>query len=187
MAITLKVGEETPLVTADAVQEEKKTPQVTIKLNARRALDGSVMIFDHKEIDIVIMPEKNKVVTFAKDEMSDQVYEAQDRLFKFLIRKGIVDFNSVQGGNIYSALEANILESKDYNSLQMTLLSISKFLEEERPYYEFETAFEAEEEKRLADPGPQDSTEFDAERQKTKKGSIPPNYQAYGISSVYRL
>lgn len=187
MAITLKVGGEIPMVTADAVAEEKKAPQLTVKLKARRTLDGNVMIFDHKEIDIVVMPEKNKVVAFAKEEMSDQVYEAQDRLFKFLIRKGVVDFNSVQGGNIYTALEAKILESKDYNSMQMTMLSISKFLEEEKPYYEFETAFEAEEEKRLADPGPQDSTDFDPERQKAKQGSIPPNHQAYGISSIYRI
>ena len=187
MAVTIKVGQEEPMVPADAVSEEKKQPQLSIKLNARRSLDGNVMIFDHKDLDIVIMPAKNKVVAFAKNEMSDQVYEAQDRLFKFLTKKGVIDFNSVQGGNIYSALEASILESKDYNAMQMTLLSVSKFLEEEKPYYEFETAFEAEEERRLAEPGPEDSTDFDPERHNSKQGSIPPMVQAYGISSIYRI
>ena len=33
---------------------------VSIKLNARKSIDGNVMIFDHIDIDIVMMPEKKK-------------------------------------------------------------------------------------------------------------------------------
>ena len=47
--------------------KEAPDSTTTFTLNARRALDNSVMIFDHKEIDIVLMPNKNKVVAFAKD------------------------------------------------------------------------------------------------------------------------
>ena len=184
MAINLQVGGEPA---PEQKAEAKEKPHYTLKINARRTLDGNVMIFDHQDIDIVLMPEKKKIVAFAKDQLSDQVYESQDRLFKFLVRKGIIDFNSVQGGNIYSSMEASILESKDYNSTQMALMSIGKFIEEEKPFFEFEKAFDAEEEKRLADPGPEASTDFDPERHKSRQGSIPPSVQAYGISSIYRL
>ena len=64
---------------------------VTLELKARKTLDGNIMIFDHHDMDIVLMPEKSKIVTFAKNDFSDMVYAAQDRLFEFLKRKGVVD------------------------------------------------------------------------------------------------
>ena len=42
-------------------------PQVTIELNARKTLDGDIMIFDHEDMDIVVMPSKKKVITIPKD------------------------------------------------------------------------------------------------------------------------
>ena len=59
-------------------------PQVTIELNARKTLDGDIMIFDHEDIDIVVMSKQKKILSFAKDAMTDKVYDAQDRLYKFL-------------------------------------------------------------------------------------------------------
>ena len=41
-------------------------PHVTLELNARRALDGSLLIMDHKKIDIALVPDKMKVTTFPK-------------------------------------------------------------------------------------------------------------------------
>jgi hypothetical protein len=35
----------------------------SIKLNARKTLDGNIMVYDHPMIDIVIMPTKNKIIT----------------------------------------------------------------------------------------------------------------------------
>lgn len=169
------------------IQEEGKNT-VSFSLNARRTIDNNVMIFDHKEIDIVLMTDQNKVVTFAKDELNEEVYLAQDRLFKYLCDKGVIDFNTVQGGNIYSSMEARILESQEVNPYDMTLLMISNFIEEERPYFEFEQAWNDEEEKRLTDPGPEDSTDWDPEKYHDhRKGSVAPNVQAYGISSIYRI
>ena len=95
--------------------------------------------------------------------------------------------DSVQGGNVYSSMEAKILESSDYNSTQIALFGIGKFLEEERPYIEFEKAFEKAEEERLAEPGPEDSSEFDEERHDAQKGSLRPGAKPYGIASVYRV
>ena len=167
----------------------KETPNtVTFSLNARKTLDGDLMIFDHNEIDIILMPQKNKIVAFAKDEISEEVYEAQDRFFKFLSSKGVVAYDSIQGGNVYSSMEAAILESKEVNQYDTTLLVINKFIEAEKPLMDFEKAWSEEEEKRLTDPGPKDSTEFDPEKyHRSRQGSIPPNAQAYGLNSVYKL
>ena len=168
--------------------KEAPDSTTTFTLNARRAIDNSVMIFDHKEIDIVLMPNKNKVVAFAKDEFNEEVYGAQDRLFKFLCDKGVIQFDSVQGGNVYSSMEAIILESSEVNPYDTTLLMISKFINEERPLAEFEKAWNDEEEKRLTDPGPEDSTDWDPEKfHDTRQGSVPNTGVGYGISGVYRL
>jgi hypothetical protein len=188
MAITIKVGNQQKDQEALPEQEKPKALVTTIKLNARRTLDGNVMIFDHKDIDIVLMPEKRKIVAFAKQIFGDEVYNAQDRLFAFLRKKGVIEHDSIQGGNIYSSMEAKIAESKDHNSTQVALFSISKFMEKERPYFEFEKAFDDQEERRLAEPGPEDSTEYDPERyHSTEKGSIKPGMKPYGIASIYRL
>ena len=82
---------------------------VTIELNARRTLSGDIMIFDHEDIDIVIMKEKKKCLAFPKNEMSDRVYDSQDRLYRFLSKRGIVTPESIQGGNVYGSLEAQIM------------------------------------------------------------------------------
>ena len=97
MAITINVGQE---AVATAEEEAPKPIQSRMPLNARRSLDGNYMIFNHPEIDIIVMPEKNKVVSFSKEKASKNVYDAQDRLFRYLIRRGTVEFDSVQGGNI---------------------------------------------------------------------------------------
>ena len=103
-----------------------KEPKIMeFQLNARQALNGDIMIFDHKEIDIVILVEKKKVVTFAKDLMSDSVYGAESRLLEHLRKKGIVAYDSIQGGNIYGSLEASLLSGSDFDPLKLTLLNIS--------------------------------------------------------------
>ena len=151
-----------------------------MSLKARKTLDNSVMILDHNDIDIVYVPEKSKIVTFAKENFGDHVYEAQYRFFKFMRRKGIIQYDSVKGGNIYSSMEADVLESKDYNSTQMTLLAIGKFIENERPYIEYEKAFEREEERRLSEPSPEESTELDTDKyHSVDKGSIKPGISPY--------
>ena len=82
MAIEIQIG-------TQAVAEEEKPIQASMALNARKSLEGNIMIFDHEEIDVVVMPSKNKVVAFPKDMMSDTVYEAQDRLFFYLVRAAL--------------------------------------------------------------------------------------------------
>jgi hypothetical protein len=57
-----------------------------------------------------------------------------------------------KGGNIFSSMEANIQESKEYNEVQHTLLAVSRFMDKERPLLEFEKAFDEQEEDRLNEP-----------------------------------
>ena len=193
MAINIKVGEpeNTPEAIKIKVGEQKDAaPQASIMLNARKTLSGDVMIFDHKDIDIVLMPGKKKIVAFAKDILGDHVYEAQNRLFRFLLKRGIIEYNSVQGGNMFSSMEAKIQESTMYNEVQHTLLAVSRFLEKERPLMEFERAFDRQEEDRLNEPPPGEYTEFDPGKyHHERKGSINTGQMPYGMSTatVYRL
>ena len=62
MAITLAVGAEA-IETAKAEQGEveESKPQATLSLNIRKSMDGNIMIMDHTDIDVIVMPVKNKV------------------------------------------------------------------------------------------------------------------------------
>ena len=55
------------------IADENGPQVVTLELKARKSLDGNIMIFDHEEMDIVVMPTQNKVVTFAKNDFSSTV------------------------------------------------------------------------------------------------------------------
>ena len=66
MPIIIKV-QRTP-----SAQEEVKK----IILKARRTLDGKILIPDHPDLDIVVIPDKNKIVAFPKEEMDDEGEQA---------------------------------------------------------------------------------------------------------------
>ena len=59
-------------------------PVERILLKAKKTIDGNIIISDHPEIDILILPAQKKVVTLAKEELDDEVYETQQRFFRFL-------------------------------------------------------------------------------------------------------
>ena len=99
-----------------SVEINEQNPPISFKLNARKTLNGDIMIFDHTDIDIIVLTEKKKIIAFAKDIMSDVVYGAESRLFEYLKRRGVVSYDSIQGGNVYGSLEAVILESKELDS-----------------------------------------------------------------------
>ena len=104
MAIKITVGD-SPEVEAQE-EREPKVPQVSMKMNARKTLDGSLAIYDHLDIDIVVVPKSNKVLALAKNSMSDEVYDTQSRMFDYLVRKGVVLPEPVRGGNVYGSMEA---------------------------------------------------------------------------------
>jgi hypothetical protein len=172
-------------ITIDSPTIRKKNepkPHATVELAARRTLDNNILILDHEEIDIVVYPEQQKVLALAKDEITDQVYETQDRLFKFLYGKGVIDFSTVHSGNVYGSMQAKILESKidGVDSTQMTVFSVQKFLDAERPYFMISKAYQKAEEDRLTEPEPEESTELGEVPHSDVKGSVG-SAQAYGM------
>ena len=74
------------------ISSRKKETKV-FELDIRSALNGDLMIFDHPDLDIIIMKEKKKIVSFSKQEMSEATYGAQDRLFTHLRKQGVVAYD----------------------------------------------------------------------------------------------
>ena len=177
MAINITVGPPTDKATAPPAPPPE--PIAEIELNIKRSANGDYYISDHADIDIIVMVEKKKVLTIAKDIMSELVYGAQDRLFKHMIRKGLVDPASVQGGSIYGSMEGQLLDSKELNVINMTILNLSKFIDEERPYFEFMEKFDEMETDYFVDPDEEDSTELGEIPQEETKGALRPGY-SYG-------
>jgi|TARA_R110000823_G_scaffold11344_1_gene38731 hypothetical protein len=159
---------------------KKDSPVVAnLKMKARRAINGDIMVFDHADIDVVMSPTTSKIVAFAKEAMSDLVYGAQDRLFSFLSKKGIVDRSSVQAGNVYGSMEGMMLSGVDRDSFRMALINVSKWIDEERPYFEFAEKFGELTVDRFTDPDEEASTELGEIPHEEEKGSLRPGYN-YG-------
>ena len=185
MAINIEIGKKDPQ--SDSAVGKGEGAKLSIDLNVRRTLDNNLIIFDHEDIDIVIMPEKNKIVTFPKSAFDDEVYATADRMFKFLVKKGLIVPSSIQGGNVYASLEGKLPNTTKYNVVQHVLLGIAKFIEEERPEMEFTKALQAAEEAHLSDPDETETTELGEIPHEETKGSIRKGILPFGISSIYRL
>lgn len=160
-------------------------PQATIELYARKGLDGSLLIMDHTKIDIAVMPDKMKVVTFPKTTSTEDVYEYQNRLFEFLSDKGIIDRQSVQGGNIFRSLEGAVFPNDEVNSLQAAIYVISEFLTNETEHEQIATNYEKELEDMYTHPDDRDSTEYGEVPQYAEKGSMRPGYYYYPLRNRY--
>jgi len=173
MAIKITVGSKQP------PEPPKPDPIAEVELQIRRTANGDYFISDHADIDIIVMKNKNKVLAIAKDIMSEMVYGAEDRLFSFLIKKGLVSPESVQGGSVYGSMEGQLLPSDELNVINMTILNIAKYIDEERPYFECVEKFDEMETEYFTEPDEEDSTELGEVPQEVEKGNIRPGY-TYG-------
>ena len=153
------------------ITNSKKNTYV-FELNIREALDGNLMIYDHKDIDIVLMQEQKKIIAFAKDMLTDNVYGAESRLFEFLRKKGIVAYDSIQGGNIYGSMEAKILDSKKFNSVKAALLNIAEWFKEEKPMMDYIDSHDDLMDDALLNPDEEHATELGEVPHEEEKGSI---------------
>ena len=156
-----------------------------MKMILRKTLEGDYAIYDHFDLDIVVQPEKKQILTFPKNEMSEEVYAAQDRLFTFLRKKGALLTDSVQSGFVYGSMQGAYPESKiGADATEVVLYSIGKFLEEEKPYYAHQDAVEDMMMQRTLYPNDEDSTDLGEVPQEKQKGSI----EKYPfLKSYYRL
>ena len=184
MPVSIKIGDEQEVEPVVAPEDK---PAVSVNLNIRKTMDGDLMIFDHADIDIVLKLDDGKVMIFPKEELNDIAYGAQDRLLKYLSRKGIVKPDSVQGGNVYGSMEAQMISSKEYNTVNLTIINISKWMDDERPYFEFGDKYEEMMTDRFADPEDEESTELGEVPHEETKGTLRPgyNYGPYWQSYTY--
>ena len=182
MPIELKIG-------AAGDHEEEllppEIPQATIDIAARRTIDGKIIVYDHEDLDIVIMPSELKIVTFPKKIITDDAYQAQERLFRFLGRKGVILPSTVQSGNVYGALEASLAISNDpeVDPVQVALYLVDKFLDEEEPYFMDRKIFEKDQD-RVTDPDEEESTELGEVPHEERKGSMHKEMLPYNL--MYR-
>lgn len=151
-------------------------PQATVELNARKALDGSLLIMDHKKIDIAVVPESMKVLTFPKTTATEDVYDYQNRLMEMLSDKGIIDRSSVQGGSVFRSLEGQVYSNDNINSLQAAVYVIAEFLSFEHRAEQVAINYEKELEDMYTHPTDRDSTEYGEVPQQAEKGSQRPGY-----------
>lgn len=151
---------------------QKNMNDYMFEINARETLSGDLMIYDHKDIDIVLMQEKKKIVAFAKEMLTDNVYGAESRLFEFLRKKGIIAYDSIQGGNIYGSMEAKILDSKKFDSVKVALLNIAEWFKVEKPMSDFLESHDDMMDNALLNPDKEHATELGEVPHEEKKGSI---------------
>jgi hypothetical protein len=162
---------------------------VRLEMDIRRSMSGDYMIFDHADVDIVLSPKNNKIIAFPKDSMSDLVYGAQNRLFTELRKKGIIVSDSIQAGSYYGAVEA-IMEqasSEELSTPKMALINISKFIEEERPYFESTEDIISMTDDEIIHPDKSRSTELGEVPHAVQKGSMQQNYirDPYSVGYMY--
>ena len=179
MAIAIKIG--------SAAAESR----VVLELDIRKSIAGDLMIFDHGDIDIVLSPSKNKITVFPKNTMNDLVYGAQNRLFSHLHRKGVVIPESVQAGAFYGSLEGMLETSTEDPTIapKLALINISKFIDEERPYFEATEAIISMDDEELLHPDEEYSTELGDVPQKVEQGSIKKGFvrDSYALNYLYTI
>ena len=178
MPITIKLG-------------DKADKLVTLEMDIRKSISGDLMIFDHGDIDIVLSPSQNKVIAFPKEIMSDYVYGAQNRLFTYLRKRGIVIPESIQGGAFYGSFEATMETPKSENisASKLTLVNISNFITEERPYFESTEAIISMTDDEFIDPDNEDSTDLGEVPQAVQQGSIRKGFvrDPYSLNYLYTI
>jgi hypothetical protein len=90
MAININIE---PSEEIEAQEQPKQPPVPQIEANIRKTLDGKLMILDHNQIDIIIDTKMKKVMTFPKDNISDEIYDVQNNYFKYMMMFKIIISN----------------------------------------------------------------------------------------------
>tara|TARA_R110001606_G_scaffold11435_1_gene49715 strand:- start:18 stop:596 length:579 start_codon:yes stop_codon:yes gene_type:complete len=176
MSVNIKVVDDTTAEPIEQPEESSVTinvvekDRIEAKLKLRSSINGDLMIMDHKDIDIVIKQEEKRIVAFAKETLSDLVYGAQSRLLEYLRSNGLIEIDSIQGGNIYGSLEAKLQEGPKV--VEVTLMKIAEWMEAEAPMINGRTGYDDMEDEHLLSPDGEYSTELGEVPQAEEKGSI---------------
>jgi hypothetical protein len=162
-------------------------PDLVIRLDARKTLDGNILIQDHPYMDIILSPKNKKILTLSKVLMDDRSYYTQNRFFDYLYKRGVIDASTVQGSNIYASLEATIPDSlpDGPDPVEVILFCIFKYFREESPSWEREEELKREQEDSMFEPDEEHSTELGEVPEKSKQGGIGTS--AYSINKSYNI
>lgn len=156
------------------------------QVDIKKTLSGDYILREHPEIDVFVIPSKQKVLVIPKEDQTDHVYNLQERLFKYMVQKGVILPESVVGGNVYGSLQGGyIAQPPDgQDPLQVVVYTLASFIDGEMPLHKREDAYEDYMEKNLVSPDIEDSTELGEVPQEPFKGSIPK----YGFPTrgIYR-
>lgn len=190
MAIEIKVGSAAAEESiTNPVEKIKRRIQGKAELKARKTLDGNIVLYDHEDFDVIIQPSKSKIVIFPKEQLDDNVHASQLRLLAYLSKKGVIEQDSIQGGNIFNSYEATIASSvfEGVDSIQVVVFAVHKFISKEKPYFIFKQEQEQREEERLTSPNEEESTELGEVPHQDAKGSIRPGlfYRYYGLANYW--
>jgi len=159
---------------------------VRIKLDARKSLDGNIMVFDHKFFDIILIPFKNKILTIPKTNQTLDVYEMMDHFFAFLSQRGAVVNGSIRSGNVFGSLESFYPVNEEIDVLQVLLLLIHTYLQEHAQTFNKLFKYMDDIDDMYVDPDREDSTEYGEVPQSAEKGTLPSPYdKPYGL--LYRI
>ena len=77
-----------------------------MSLDIRKTMDGNLIISDHNDVDVVIMPQKKKIVAFPKKFRTTWYMTHRTDSLDISGRRGIIDPDSIRGGNSYGSMEA---------------------------------------------------------------------------------
>ncbi len=175
MPIKVTINSSEPSVANKVIQVTIKGPikiDYNFDIHVREALNGDFMIFDHHDIDVVILKEQKKIVAFAKDLMTEEVYGAEARLFDFLRKKGIVQYDSIQGGNIYGSLEGAIVGSKEHDIFEASAIMIAEWMVSEKPMMDDARDYDETLEDYYVNPDDAETTELGEVPHEQEKGSM---------------
>ena len=189
ITVDIKQGEETPTMEPIQPEAPKKItvdiePKVKVnivnpnmkklqfELNMRKALNGDILIFDHADIDIVLMVEKKKIVAFPKEIMSEVVYGAESRLMEWMRKNGIIEYDSIQSGNVYGSLEGKIHETSERDVIKSTIYQLTEWMKSESPSSLMKQGHDDMVQDAVLDPDEDVSTELGEVPHAPEKGSI---------------
>ncbi len=149
-------------------------------------MSGHYVLTEHPELDIVVMPQASKILMLTKAETSDYLYRTQDKIFKHLVDRGVVQPESIKIGNVFGSMEGGFPQKTHdgKDGMLVAIYVLSQFLEDERPEYIATKQIQKDLENKLLNPPMEDSTELGEIPQETFKGSIPK----YGFPTrgIYR-
>ena len=159
-----------PQIGVNIVNPNERTTK--FEMNIRKALNGDLLVFDHADIDIVLMVEKKKIVAFPKDLMSEVVYGAESRLMEWMRKNGVIEYDSIQGGNVYGSLEGKIHESKERDSIKSTIYQLSEWIKSEAPSSKMKKGHDDMMQDAQLEPDDENATELGEVPHAEEKGSI---------------